>query len=103
VKLPPNILAARDRLEKADVALDADTESITLADKVRHSGLIEAVRIAAEDYARKLLLRSQGDVGDRWAKRQKERPTKGKLQRRVADKASNSTPPVSQGLQVPRR
>jgi hypothetical protein len=54
MKLPENVLVARDRMATADAALHADIESDTPLDRARHSRLLDELHLAADDYVAKI-------------------------------------------------
>jgi hypothetical protein len=54
MKLPNDVLAARERMEKADAALHADIESNAPADKIRHIRLLDELQLATDDYIEKI-------------------------------------------------
>ena len=54
MKLPENVLAARERMAKADAALHADIESDAPVDRARRLELIDELQIAADDYTEKI-------------------------------------------------
>jgi hypothetical protein len=54
MKLPADVLAAKDRMGKADAALRADIESISPVDKIRCVELIEELQLAMDDYIERI-------------------------------------------------
>ena len=54
MKLPSDVLAAKDRMGKADAALRADIESISPVDKIRRVELIEELQLAMDDYIERI-------------------------------------------------
>ena len=54
VKLPPDVLAAKYKMEKADAALRADIESPAPTDKARRITLILELQVATDDYIEKI-------------------------------------------------
>ena len=54
MKLPENVLAARERMVKADAAPHADIESDATADKDRHRRLLDELHLATDDYVMKI-------------------------------------------------
>ena len=54
MKLPENVLAARERMAKADAALHAGIESDAPADKERHNSLLDELHLATDDYIEKV-------------------------------------------------
>jgi hypothetical protein len=54
MRLPPDVIAAKDRMERADAALRADIESDSPIDKIRRIRLIDALQIAADEYVEKI-------------------------------------------------
>lgn len=54
MKLPENVLAAKERMAKADAALHADIESDAPADKIRHIRLLDELQLATDDYVEKI-------------------------------------------------
>jgi hypothetical protein len=52
--LPPDVQAAKDRMEKVDAALRADIERNAPADRVRRIELIDELQMAADDYVGKI-------------------------------------------------
>jgi hypothetical protein len=54
VKLPPDVLAAKYKMEKADAALRADIESSAPTDKAKRITLILELQIATDDYIEKI-------------------------------------------------
>jgi hypothetical protein len=54
MRLPPDVIAAKDRMERADAALRGDIESDSPIDKIRRIRLIDALQIAADEYVEKI-------------------------------------------------
>jgi hypothetical protein len=54
MKLPPDVLAAKDRMGKADAALRADIESISPVDRIMRVELIEELQRAMDDYLERI-------------------------------------------------
>jgi len=54
MKLPADVVAAKDRMSKADAALRADIESISPVDKIRRTQLIDELQLAMDDYIEKI-------------------------------------------------
>jgi hypothetical protein len=54
MKLPSDVLAAKDRMGKADAALRADIESISPVDRIRRVELIEELQRAVDDYLERI-------------------------------------------------
>jgi hypothetical protein len=54
MKLPADVLAAKDRMGKADATLRADIESIGPIDKIRRLELIEELQRAIDDYIERI-------------------------------------------------
>jgi hypothetical protein len=52
--LPPDVLAAKTKMEIADAALRADIESGQPYDRERRIRLIDELQIAADDYVEKI-------------------------------------------------
>ena len=52
--LPADVLAAKDRMERADAALRADIESDCPIDKIKRTRLIDELQIAADEYVEKI-------------------------------------------------
>jgi len=52
--LPPDVQAAKDRVDKAQAALVADVERGTAADRARRDKLIDELRVATDDYIAKI-------------------------------------------------
>ena len=54
MKLPADVLAAKDRMGKADAALRADIESTSPVDRIRRVELIEELQLAMDDYMERI-------------------------------------------------
>jgi hypothetical protein len=54
MKLPPDVLAARERMELADAALHTHIRSSTVLDEVRHIRLLDELQLAPDDYVAKI-------------------------------------------------
>jgi len=54
MKLPADVLAAKDRMGKADAALRADIESISPLNRARRVELIEELQLAMDDYLERI-------------------------------------------------
>jgi hypothetical protein len=54
MRLPPDVIAAKDRMERADAALRADIESDSPIDKIKRTRLIDELQIAADEYVEKI-------------------------------------------------
>lgn len=54
MRLPPDVIAAKDRMERADAALRADIESDSPIDKRRRIRLIDELQTAADEYVEKI-------------------------------------------------
>jgi len=54
MRLPPDVIAAKDRMERADAALRADIESDSPIDKIRRIRLIDELQIAVDEYVEKI-------------------------------------------------
>jgi hypothetical protein len=52
--LPPDVQAAKDRMDRAKAALRADVESGTETDRARRRELIDELQRATDDYMEKL-------------------------------------------------
>jgi hypothetical protein len=52
--LPPDVQAAKERIEKAQAALLADVERGTEADRARRDKLIDELRVATDDFVAKI-------------------------------------------------
>jgi hypothetical protein len=52
--LPPDVVAARERMERADAALRADIESDQPYNRERRIELIDELQIAADEYVEKI-------------------------------------------------
>ena len=48
------MIAAKDRIERADAALRADIESDSPIDKIKRTRLIDELQIAADEYVEKI-------------------------------------------------
>jgi hypothetical protein len=54
VPLPPDVQAAKERMEKAQAALLADVERGTAADRARRDKLIDELREATDNFVAKI-------------------------------------------------
>jgi hypothetical protein len=54
MKIPQDIVAATDRLDRADAALRHDIENPGPTDKVRRLKLIDELQLAADDYVERI-------------------------------------------------
>jgi hypothetical protein len=54
MKTPQDVVAAKDRLDRADAALRHDIEDPGPTDKVRRIKLIDELQVAADDYVEKI-------------------------------------------------
>lgn len=54
MRLPPDVIAAKDRMERADAALRADIESDSPIDKIKRICLIDELQMAADEYVEKI-------------------------------------------------
>ena len=54
MSLPPDVQAAKDRMEKAEAAARADVESDAPRNTERRIELLEELRIAMDDYIQKM-------------------------------------------------
>ena len=54
MKLPADVVAAKDRLDRADAALRHDIENHGPTDKVRRIKLIDELQLAADDYVERI-------------------------------------------------
>lgn len=54
MRLPPDVVAAKYKMEKADAALRADIESPAPTDKSRRLTLILELQVATDDYIEKI-------------------------------------------------
>jgi hypothetical protein len=52
--LPPDVTAAKDRMERADAALRADIESDQPYNRERRIRLIDELQMASDDYVEKI-------------------------------------------------
>ena len=52
--LPPDVIAAKDRMERADAALRTDIESDQPYNRERRIQLIDELQIAADDFVKKI-------------------------------------------------
>lgn len=54
MRLPPEVIAAKVRMELADAALCADIESDQPPDRTRRIQLIDELQIASDEYVEKI-------------------------------------------------
>jgi hypothetical protein len=54
VPLPPDVQAAKERMEKAQAALLADVERGTAADRARRDKLMDELRVATDNFVAKI-------------------------------------------------
>jgi hypothetical protein len=54
MRLPPDVIAAKDRMERADAALRADIESDSPIDKIKRICLIDELQMVADEYVEKI-------------------------------------------------
>jgi len=62
MKLPRDVLAARERMEFADAALHTHIRSSAVLDKVRHIRLLDELQLATDDYVAKITAAVTGRI-----------------------------------------